>query len=112
MPRQKKEVVLKLLENLPWTGVIAELETHPEKSYTRLHDDHDGTGEGILRVTLLKNGDAVVQTDDCLRFRSIIGGTHSPRIRNALVILALAIKLDTEDEEKREKRKEEKIESL
>lgn len=82
-----------LLEGFPWPQELSTGTT-----YRRLHDDHDGRGEGKLIVTFSADGDAWVWTDQhqgpSLRFRSPIGGTHSPRVRNALILLALAIKLD------------------
>jgi len=86
----------KILEDLPWPQ---ELSTGT--SYRRLHDDHDGTREGELIVGFSPDGDAWVYTDKhqgpSLRFRMPMGGGRSPRVRNALVLLALAIKLDSEE---------------
>ena len=72
--------------------------------YERLHDDHDGTMEGALKVVFNDHGDSYVQAgsprvNSSLRFRNISGGTQSPRVYNALKILALAIKLDNEEHE-------------
>jgi hypothetical protein len=86
----------RVLENSFW---IPGLET--KKFYERLHDDHDGTFEGRIMVVITEHGDIGVQTDgeSLLRFRvPIIGGGMSPRVRNALMILAFAIKLDNEKE--------------
>lgn len=69
--------------------------------YSRLHDDHDGTFTGHLAVALLSNGDAVVSIEGAhsLRFRDAMsGGGRSPRVRNALMILAYAIELDNEED--------------
>ena len=70
--------------------------------YRRLHDDHDGTFTGILNVLIGPDGDCHTWTDvqpgQSLRFRvPILGGGMSPRVRNALMILAFAIKLDNDD---------------
>jgi len=89
----------RVLENPFW---IDEIE--PDFSYERLHDDHDGTFEGKICVNFLSNGDAVISVVDIrhrpssyLRFRTPGGGGKSPRTRNALMLLALAIKLDNEE---------------
>ncbi len=77
---------------------IPELET--KKNYRRLHDDHDGTFRGSIVVTIGEDSDVWVDIDQkersSLRFRSWFGGGRSLRERNALMILALAIKLDNE----------------
>lgn len=67
-------------------------------SYSRLHDDHDGTQMGRIMVTMGPDADAWVSLDTMrgLRFRTPAGGGRSPRTRNALMILALAMKLDEE----------------
>ena len=65
------------------------------------HDDNDGdVGKGIS-VVFSEDGDAWVNISDpsgC-RFRTYIGGGRSLRVRNALMVLALAIKADVEDRE-------------
>jgi hypothetical protein len=52
-----------------------------------------------------KSGDAWVETtkkyNKALRFRDFLGGGQSQRVRNALMILALAIELDNEDHPQR-----------
>jgi len=82
-----------VLENPFW---IPELETM--KNYQRLHDDHDGTFDGKIIVTIDPMGDIHIGTDRTrwLRFRNSDGGGLSLKVRNALMILALAIKLDNE----------------
>ena len=76
-------------------------EVKPKTEYSRLHDDHDGTKEGCLIVSFEEFGDAFIYTDlhphIALRFRTLGGGGDSPRVRNALIILAEAIRLDNED---------------
>jgi hypothetical protein len=84
----------RVLEHPFW---IPGLET--DKVYARLHDDHDGTFQGEIRVAISQDADTWVETDgkSFLRFREpICGGGMSPRVRNALMILAYAIKLDNE----------------
>ncbi len=90
------ETIRKFLEEPYW---ISELSS--EEEYMRLHDDCDGTSTGILSVVIDRYGDAYVATDvgqlRNLRFRTFGGGGDSPRVRNALMILAYAIKLDNEE---------------
>ena len=97
-PSQKRLLrdTLRVLNNPFW---IPGLE--PRKAYRRLHDDHDGTREGILNVFIGPDGDSHVWIDGpegvSLRFRNLLGGGMSLRVQNALMILALAIKLDNEE---------------
>ena len=70
-----------------------------------MHDDHDGTKKGAVNVTFSEDGDAWVSilgkdNGESLRFRTFFGGGQSPRVRNALMILALAIKLDNDPDPK------------
>jgi len=71
-----------------------------DEYYERAHDDAEGTSTGIISV-IISHGDIFVTTDDrkrnLLRFRIDSGGGESLRVRNALMILALAIKLDNEE---------------
>ncbi|MDP2934348.1 MAG: hypothetical protein Q8N59_01070 [bacterium] len=93
-PERLVKDVRRVLENPFW---ISGLET--DKYYERLHDDHDGTYQGNIRVAIAQDGDIYVETDgkSLLRFRMpFSGGGMSPRVRNALLILAYAIKLDNE----------------
>lgn len=95
-PERLIKDVHRVLENPFWIpDLIA------KKSYTRIHDDHDGTFEGAITVTFSEDGDAWVNVDpsynrSALRFRNFFGGGMSLRVRNALMILAFAIKLDNE----------------
>lgn len=85
----------RVLENPFW---ISELSSNV--NYTRIQDDHDGTKEGQLTVDFTCDGDAWVFTDkhhQPMRFRTFHGGGMSERTRNALMILAYAIKLDNEE---------------
>ena len=70
-----------------------------DKFYRRIHDDHDGKFDGVLEVLISNVGDIIIKTDKhrgpALRYR--LGGNQSLRVRNALMILALAIKLDNEE---------------
>jgi len=70
-------------------------------AYERTHDDCDGDRSQLLTVMFSGDSDAWIKTN-CphymsLRFRTPLGGGMSPRVRNALLILAMAIKKDNED---------------
>jgi hypothetical protein len=97
MPKKEKteRQIDEILELLPWPK-----ELRAGEPYVRLHDDHDGTYEGELMVYITPDGDAWVSTDGrlghTLRFRTSAGGGNSPLVRNALVLLALAIKRENE----------------
>lgn len=96
-PERLVKDVRRVLDNSFW---ITELEAL--MPYTRTHDDTDGTGLGKVCVTFSEDGDVWLQTDQSrneasLRFRTEFGGGTSPRVRNALMILAFAIKLDNEE---------------
>jgi hypothetical protein len=95
MPAANKfDTIRKILEDSLGFAPGLDVET----PYERLHDDHDGRGMGKIVVIFGPDGDAWVRTDShqgpTLRFRAPLGGSHSPRTRNALVILAYAIMLD------------------
>lgn len=64
------------------------------KDYATTHDDNDGKpASGFLTVAFSKDGDAWIETfGGVLRFRSVIGGSRFPKIRNALLLLAEAIR--------------------
>jgi hypothetical protein len=71
------------------------------EGYFRSHDDNGGNKEEGITVYFTCDGDAFVKTDvgpmKTARFRMpIFGGGNSPRVRAALLILALAIKEDNE----------------
>lgn len=71
-------------------------------SYDRRHDDCDGENKGIISVMVYPMiSDVIVNIfpRDCsgLRFRTWEGGGMSLRVRNALLILAAAIKKDNEE---------------
>lgn len=75
----------------------------PNSAVERVHDDHEGTWTGCLQLAMSADGDMWIRTtapkqigQGFLRFRTMGGGSASPRIHNALRILALAIKLDSE----------------
>jgi len=94
--RLRKDI-RRVLEN---PCLIPELET--DELYVRIHDDTDGTLKGSIGILLDQVGDARITFNPpyigfSLRFRNYFGGGMSPRTRNALAILALAIKLDNEE---------------
>jgi len=94
MPIERR--VRKLLEEPFWLPTLTTM-----KTYTRLHDDHDGTFEGKLSVIVAPDGDIHVTIDKhpgrSLRFRMFGGGGQSMRTRTALLMLAEAIRLDNAD---------------
>ena len=95
-PERLIKDVLRVLNAPFW---ISDLEA--DEIYERLHDDDDGTGLGKLMVQFDREGDAHVTIDSnpnlSLRYRTGFGGGKSFRTRNALMILALAMKLDSEE---------------
>ncbi len=84
-----------LLERNVW---LPSLKTN--SAYSRRHDDTDGErgDDQNLAVFLSPDTDAFVQIGDkLLRFREPFGGGLSPRTRNALLVLAEAIRRDNEE---------------
>jgi hypothetical protein len=96
VPSQERLVkdVRRVLEHPFWIPELVNNEV-----YSRLHDDHDGEFTGRVSVVFSPDSDAWIFIDkiDGLRFRTYSGGGASLRVRNALIILALAIKLDNEE---------------
>ena len=85
----------RVIENPVWIPTLS-----TDVTYTRIHDDHDGTGEGQVTVSVDQMGDVWLDVDVTrfsLRFRTFGGGGRSLRTRNALLILAEAIRLDNEN---------------
>ena len=86
-----------LLEGAYWPNSISQ-----QKAYSRRQDDTDGeTGpEQNLSVAFGPDGDAWVECGlmiRSLRFRTYAGGGQSLRVRNALLVLAEAIRRDNEE---------------
>lgn len=85
----------RVLENPFWIPTL-----HTDELYIRTHDDHDGTFNGKITMSFDKMGDAWLICDPpsafnrCLRFRTFGGGGNSLRVRQALMLLAEAIRLD------------------
>ncbi len=88
--------IRKILETPLW---IQDLKS--QEVYSRRHDDCDGEDKGHIMVQFSPDGDAWVAVDQVwptLRFRNFSGGGQSLRTRNALVILAYAMKLDADED--------------
>lgn len=86
-----------LLEGDYWLSGLG-----PNEVHSRRQDDCDGSGgaEHQLQVYLGEDADIHVFIPGqlhSLRFRHGLGGGQSPRVRNALMVLAEAIRRDNED---------------
>lgn len=97
-PEKAQSMVRTLLEDNFWLPQLA-----PNTIYERSHDDHDGTFFPKLRVIFDEQGDgwlglSIIEPTamPSTRFRTHGGGGSSLRVRNALLILAEAIRLDNE----------------
>jgi len=89
-----EKTIHKILEEPFWPENLS-----TKESYVRVQDDCDGDQSQILMVSFSQDSDAWIQTlhNTPLRFRGPFGGGMSPRVRNALLILAMAIKKDNEE---------------
>lgn len=71
------------------------------RAYTRRHDDTDGKRdhEQDLTVFIGPDGDCWIEAGggQMLRFRAMSGGGRSLRTRQALMVLAEAIRLDNDE---------------
>lgn len=66
--------------------------------YERIQDDCMGDYSQTLSVIMGPDGDMWIKTKGTIRFRETsCGGGRSHRTRNALMLLAEAIRLDNED---------------
>jgi len=93
------KIIKKLLEEPFWLDTI-----ETQNSYSRFEDD---SYSGNISVQFTQDGDSWItilsKPDEndyhlSMRFRMpLIGGGQSPRVRNALLILAEAIRLDNID---------------
>lgn len=86
-----------LLEGDFWIDTLS-----ADVCYSRLHDDRDGhtTSEHTLQVYVAPDADLHVflpNSMESLRFRNYFGGGKSLRVRNALMVLAEAIRRDNEE---------------
>jgi len=101
MEKIEKDII-KILETPFWPESVDAM-----KSYFITHDDCDGDISEGLRVTISNDGDVWVSDTirrsmvSC-RFRTHAGGGRSLRVRNALLILAMAIKLEGIDHPQKE----------
>jgi hypothetical protein len=80
-------------------GVIQPIRLAPRQFEFRTHDDCDGRLEEAIGVGLSVDGDVWLRLPPnvlAMRFRTYIGGGQSPRVRNALLLLAEAIRRDNE----------------
>ena len=88
--------VKSLLEDNYWLTTL-----NTRVSYFRTQDDCDGNMKEGISVAFSPDGDAWVETTQramgMCRFRMAVGGGQSLRVRNALLILAEAIRLDNEE---------------
>ncbi len=91
-----ERAVARVLEPDYWISTLA-----PREAYTRRHDDTDGdtTVAQDLTVAIGPDGDCWVKAGGgkTLRFRTFGGGGQSLRTRQALLVLAEAIRLDALD---------------
>jgi len=102
-----EKYIYELLDKLDWDKVWKALPDCTNKSFERIEDD---SRDGYLQVMMSVDGDVWVKTygsrmmSSC-RFRTDFGGGgRSPRVRQALFILMMAI--DAENEDKPQERGE------
>lgn len=92
------EEIKKILETPFWPQGV-----DSDRAYFRTHDDCDGNTMFGTGVAFSQDGDAWIWTtaqfagSSCRYRMPMIGGGRSPRVRNALLILAMAIKMDNEE---------------
>ena len=87
--------IAEILESPFWPKIL-----DTKEMYSRVHDDSEGDKSQTLNVCFSQDGDAWLSSGlltTSLRFRTDFGGGNSLRTRNALLILAMAIKLDNEE---------------
>lgn len=88
-----------VLETVWWPTSL-----QPDQALRRTHDDCDGDLSQALCVYLARDMDVHVMVEGeapALRFRAPFGGGMSPRVRNALLVLAEAIRRDNEADPRR-----------
>lgn len=88
------ENIKQLLEATFWPDGVK-----TECMYSRVHDDNDGDHSQTIDLYITCDGDAWITAPRAPTRRIRVvpgGGGRSPRVHNALKILALAIKLDNE----------------
>jgi hypothetical protein len=93
----------KILSDPFWIPTLA-----TDKAYVTTHDDCEGDFEsGYLNVYFSKDGDAWIETHGkSLRFRTWGGGGRFLKIRNALLLLAEAIRQEGVEPNLKEKNHE------
>ena len=96
-PEPARKALDQLLEGVHWPSTL-----NTGQAYTRLQDDTDGEigPQHELSIAFSADGDAWVLLpgfSTSLRFRELMGGGRSPRTRNALLVLAEAIRRDNLD---------------
>ncbi len=98
------EMIAALLATHWWPTHLETMENYSVKRY------EDDSRFGMLTVTISEDADAWIdvlseadpnELHTIMRFRTFIGGGQSPRVRNALLILAEAIRLDNKDRPQR-----------
>lgn len=92
-----EERIKEILDDCFWLPTLKS-----DENYFRTHDDCDGDLNEGIGVAIDMVGDVWIQTHvrpmNSLRFRMPMGGGgRSHRVRNALLILAEAIRLDNAD---------------
>lgn len=89
--------IAKTIEKILLTPFFPQ-ELNAKENYFRTHDDCDGEMYKGISVGFTEDGDAWLNAcpEGC-RFRTYFGGGRSLRVRNALIVLAMAIKLDNEE---------------
>jgi hypothetical protein len=94
MVKDYNKMAYEILEAPYWPKDLSSKE-----SYFRTHDDCDGELHKGIAVGFTCDGDAWIYPGrEPYRYRMpCVGGGRSPRVRNALLLLALAIKLDNEE---------------
>lgn len=99
-PEEYEKMVHELLDGFYWLPKMEQF-----GCYERSQDDHDGDWSQRLAVMVGPDGDMHVATlkkhMGHLRFRTHMGGGGSVRVRNALMILAEAIRLENEERPQR-----------
>lgn len=95
---KKMDSVRNFLENPIWPDTL-----NAGVTYSVQTDDSDGDPElGFQMVAFSEDGDAHIRVlrpklGDSCRFRTLIGGGKSPHVRAELIVLAEAIRIDTQE---------------
>ena len=122
MPEEIATTTQEKLEEILSGVIVWPQSLHSRTQYRRTHDDNDGKKEQCICVEIGPDGDThCCQNIDSeeeideersdpsllagvqfpltyLRYRNSFGGGRSPRVYNALLILALAIHFDNQDD--------------